>query len=43
MNRVPSLDNGEWIWSLLAASEALIQHGEKELGLRYRVSLEYGW
>jgi hypothetical protein len=34
-NQVPGLDNGEWIWSLLAAEQALEKSGNTKLAGRY--------
>jgi len=34
-SQVPGLDNGEWLWSLLAAEQALEASGNKELAGRY--------
>jgi hypothetical protein len=36
-SRVPSLDNGEWVWALKAAVEALEQREQPTLAKRYSV------
>jgi hypothetical protein len=35
LGKVPSLDNGQWAWSLLAAAEALYSIGSDDLGAQY--------
>jgi hypothetical protein len=35
VNQFPGLDNGEWIWTLLAAERVLELQGHKELARRY--------
>jgi hypothetical protein len=36
-SHVPSLDNGEWVWALKAAVEALEQREQPTLAKRYSV------
>lgn len=38
--RVPSLDNGEWVWGLYAVSNALLDVGERGLAFRYSMKLK---
>jgi hypothetical protein len=38
-SRVPSLDNGEWVWALKATVEALEQREQPTLAKRYSVLL----
>ncbi|MCM8760916.1 MAG: hypothetical protein NC933_02095 [Candidatus Omnitrophica bacterium] len=40
VERLPALDNGEWVWSLYAAYHALQQIGEVELAARYKAYFE---
>lgn len=39
--RVPSLDNGEWIWSMFAAAHVLLERGYLSLGNEYMGLLAY--